>query len=61
MMAYEQPLSERFRVQKNSFCAEYPLRDDFTAQVVIPRDMTAQEAVRMYHFIMSLAQPRQTP
>ncbi|HUN74374.1 MAG TPA: hypothetical protein VMU40_07660 [Steroidobacteraceae bacterium] len=33
----------------------YPLRADFLAQVVVPRDMTSAEARRLASFIMTLA------
>lgn len=33
----------------------YPLRPDFLAQVVIPRDLTAEEARRLGAFLMTLA------
>lgn len=33
----------------------YPLRTDFLAQVVVPRDMTSMEARRLAGFIMTLA------
>jgi hypothetical protein len=33
----------------------YPLRPDFLAQVVIPRDLTAEEARRMGAFLLTLA------
>ena len=32
----------------------YPLRPDFLAQVVIPRDMTVSEARRLSAFVMTL-------
>jgi hypothetical protein len=35
---------------------EFPMRPDFLAQVVVPRDMTKIEARRFTHFIMTLAQ-----
>lgn len=38
-------------------CYEYPLRPDFMAQAVLPRNLTAQEAKRICAFIMTLAQP----
>jgi hypothetical protein len=34
---------------------EFPLRADFLAQVVVPRDMKADEARRLTRFIMTLA------
>jgi len=33
----------------------YPIRDDFLAQVVIPRDMSVEEAKRLSAFIQTLA------
>ena len=40
-------------------CYDYPLRlePEFTAQVVLPRNMTRAEAERICAFIMTLAQP----
>jgi hypothetical protein len=35
---------------------EFPMRNDFLAQVVVPRNMTHAEAVRFTRFIMTLAQ-----
>jgi hypothetical protein len=35
---------------------DYPLRTDFLAQVIVPRDMKAEEARRLSRFIMTLAQ-----
>jgi hypothetical protein len=35
---------------------EFPMRTDFLAQVVVPRDMKHAEAVRFTRFIMALAQ-----
>jgi hypothetical protein len=35
---------------------EFPMRADFLAQVVVPRDMKHAEAVRFTRFIMALAQ-----
>ena len=35
----------------------FPLRDDYSAQLVIPVDMTADEAERLCKFIKSLAVP----
>ncbi len=34
----------------------FPMRADFLAQVVVPRDMTSNEARRLTRFIMTLAQ-----
>lgn len=44
-------------VSTKSVCNDFPLRLDYLAQVVVPRDMTAQEAERLCEFIRSLAQP----
>jgi hypothetical protein len=35
---------------------DYPIRPDFLAQVVVPRDLTSFEARRLTRFIMALAQ-----
>lgn len=40
---------------------EFPLRPDFLAQIVIPRDMKAAEAQRLSRFIMALAQDEPKP
>lgn len=37
----------------------YPLRSDFLAQVILPRDLTVDEARRLSAFIMTLAQDYQ--
>jgi hypothetical protein len=34
---------------------EYPLRSDLLAQVVVPRDLTVEEAQRMGAFLLTLA------
>lgn len=39
----------------SSLAMAYPLREDFLAQIVIPRDMTADEARRLTAFVMTLA------
>lgn len=39
----------------------YPLRPDFLAQVVIPRDMKLEEARRLTSFILTLAQDFRPP
>jgi hypothetical protein len=36
---------------------DYPLREGFLAQVVLPRDLTTAEAARLYAFIKALALP----
>ena len=38
-----------------SLCMPFPIRSGFTAQVVIPRDMTKAESERLCAFIMALA------
>ncbi len=35
----------------------YPLRRDFMAQIVVPIDLTVQEAERLKAFLLSLAIP----
>jgi hypothetical protein len=37
-------------------CNDYPMRPDFLAQVVVPRDMTYREAKRLAAFIMALTE-----
>jgi hypothetical protein len=39
----------------NSMSLEYPLRADLLAQVVVPRDLTVEEAQRMGAFLLTLA------
>jgi hypothetical protein len=39
----------------NSMALEYPLRSDQLAQVVVPRDLTVEEAQRMGAFLLTLA------
>jgi hypothetical protein len=39
----------------NSMSLEYPLRSDLLAQVVVPRDLTVEEAQRMGAFLLTLA------
>jgi hypothetical protein len=39
----------------NSMALEYPLRSDLLAQVVVPRDLTVEEAQRMGAFLLTLA------
>jgi hypothetical protein len=50
---------------KQGLCYEYPLRRDhsctFMAQVVLPRDLTTNDAERLCAFIMTLAQPSLSP
>lgn len=40
-----------------SICNDFPLRPDYLAQIVVPRDMTEREAERLCEFIKSLVQP----
>jgi hypothetical protein len=40
-----------------SLCHQFPLRAKYTAQVVVPRDMTKQEADRLCAFVVSLIAP----
>lgn len=39
----------------HSMALEYPLRADLLAQVVVPRDLTVEEAQRMAAFLLTLA------
>jgi len=39
----------------NSMSLEYPLRSDLLAQVIVPRDLTVEEAQRMGAFLLTLA------
>jgi hypothetical protein len=43
----------------SSMCNEYPIRRKplFMAQIVVPLDLTQQEAARLCAFIMTLAKP----
>ena len=38
-------------------CMSYPLRPDYVAQVVVPRDMTTEEAQRLCAFVQALVMP----
>lgn len=40
-----------------SLCLEYPLRPDFSVQVVLPRDLTEKEAQRLCEFLKSIPLP----
>jgi len=40
---------------------DYPIRPDFMAQVVVPRNLTMAEARRLEAFIMSLAIDEEMP
>lgn len=46
---------ERARPVKSGLSLDYPLRPDFLAQVVVPRDLKADEARRLCAFVMTLA------
>lgn len=39
----------------------FPLRRGYIAQIVIPRDMSSEEAERLCEFVMSLAQSESAP
>jgi hypothetical protein len=41
--------------KRTSLVYDVPLRSDFFAQVVVPRDLTAQEAQRLGAFLLTLA------
>lgn len=41
-------------ILQNGLTLDYPLRPDFIAQVVIPRDLTTEEARRMVAFLLAL-------
>lgn len=41
-------------VQK-SLCYDFPLRPDYDAQLVIPRNLSMQEAERLAEFLKSIA------
>lgn len=47
--------SEHPLVAPSGLVMPYPVRQDFLAQVVIPRDLTVEEAKRLGAFIMTLA------
>jgi hypothetical protein len=44
---------------RTSFCLPFPLRPDYMAHIIIPRDMTEREAERLCEFIMTLPIPDQ--
>jgi hypothetical protein len=46
---------EQPRPVKSGLSLDYPLRPDFLAQVVVPRDLKADEARRLCAFVMTLA------
>lgn len=41
--------------ESKRLCNDFPMRPDFLAQVVIPRDMTKAEAQRLANFVLALA------
>lgn len=43
-----------------SLCYDYPLRPDFLAQLVVPRDISRAEAKRLCAFIETLAIPAES-
>ena len=49
------PAGSAGRPRPNSMALEYPLRSDLLAQVVVPRDLTVEEAQRMGAFLLTLA------
>lgn len=44
-----------------ALCYDFPMRPGRLAQVVLPRDLTKEEAARLCAFVMSLAVPALTP
>jgi len=42
-------------------CLDYPLRRNFNAQLVLPRDLTELEAKRLCAFVMTLVGPEVFP
>lgn len=50
-------MKAQLQKQDQEYCIEFPLRKDFTCQFVLPKNMSAQESMRLSAFIMSLAQP----
>jgi len=44
-------------ITTKSLCFDFPLRQDYLAQIVIPIDMTFIEAKRLCAFIESLTMP----
>jgi hypothetical protein len=49
------PVDRPAQPRPNSMSLEYPLRSDLLAQVVVPRDLTVEEAQRMGAFLLTLA------
>lgn len=42
-------------------CYPFPLRANFLAQIVVPRDLTKEEAQRLCEYVQSLAKQEPTP
>lgn len=49
------PATEETVAMGSSLAMAYPLRENFLAQVVVPRDLNVEEARRLTAFIMTLA------
>jgi hypothetical protein len=47
----------RVEGHEGRICHEFPLREKFLAQAVLPRDLTAFEAAKLCAFVMTLVQP----
>ncbi len=56
-----QPIVTVAPTPKAGLSYDYPLRPDFLAQVVVPRDMKVSEARRLTSFIMTLAHDYDPP
>jgi hypothetical protein len=41
--------------RRSGISLDFPLRDDFLAQVIVPRDLKVNEARRLCAFVMTLA------
>ena len=57
MPKQRRPLTDE---ERTALALSFPLRDNYVAQVVIPRDLTKREADRLSDFIRSLATDRET-
>lgn len=42
-------------ITKTALVMPFPMRQNFNAQIIIPKDMTHEEAIRLCAFVMSLA------
>jgi hypothetical protein len=40
---------------------DYPLRSDYVAQLVLPRDLSAEEAEKLCAFVQLMAYPKPAP